>query len=144
MSPPSNRYWKSRGSYPCGDICCARSFAHHEQRASRLNFEARTFIVPLDRSAATIIDPRELIGVALPMKSKALWQRLGFLADPVRWQWPEDVRNELRAAIPKSQRSVFGAAERRQDDIGYVSDWGLFVNMKEQDLLSDVPNLHSR
>ena len=61
----------------------------------------------------------------------------------VNWQWPEEVRAELRAVIPKSQRSVFGAAERRPDDIGYVSDWGLFVNMKEQDLLSDVPKIRN-
>jgi predicted transcriptional regulator of viral defense system len=94
--------------------------------------------------AATSIDPRELIDVALPMKSKALWQRLGFLADLVGWQWPEQVRKDLRTAIPQSQRSVFGVAERRQDDIGYVSDWGLLVNLKEQELLSDVPKRRKR
>ena len=92
--------------------------------------------------AATSVDPQELISTALRMKSKALWQRLGFLADLVGWQWPEEVRNELRNAIPKSQRSVFGAAERRPEDIGYVSDWGLFVNMSEKDLLADVPQVH--
>lgn len=92
--------------------------------------------------AATSVDPQELIGTALRMKSKALCQRLGFLADLVGWQWPEEVRNELRNAIPKSQRSVFGAAERRPEDIGYVSDWGLFVNVSEKDLLADVPQVH--
>ena len=92
--------------------------------------------------AATSVDPQELISTALRMKSKALWQRLGFLADLVGWQWPEEARNELRNAIPKSQRSVFGAAERRPEDIGYVSDWGLFVNMSEKDLLADVPQVH--
>ena len=94
--------------------------------------------------AATSVDPSELINVALRMKSKALFQRLGFLADLVGWQWPEQVRNELRTAIPKSQRSVFGAAERRPEDIGYVSDWGLFVNIAQQELLSDVPKLRNR
>jgi len=93
--------------------------------------------------AATSVDPQELISTALRMKSKALWQRLGFLADLVGWHWPEEVRNELRNAIPKSQRSVFGAAERRPEDIGYVSDWGLFVNISEKDLLADVPQVHS-
>lgn len=92
--------------------------------------------------AATSVDPQELISTALRMKSKALWQRLGFLADLVGWQWPEEVRNELHKAIPKSQRSVFGAAERRPADIGFVSDWGLFVNMSEKDLLADVPQVH--
>jgi predicted transcriptional regulator of viral defense system len=95
--------------------------------------------------AATSVDARELISTALRMKSKALWQRLGFLADLVGWHWPEEIRNELRAAIPKSQRSVFGTAHRRPDDIGYVSDWGLFVNMSEKDLLADVPQVrHDR
>jgi hypothetical protein len=27
------------------------------------------------------------------------------------------------------------------DDIGYVADWGLFVNARKQDLLADVPRL---
>lgn len=92
--------------------------------------------------AATSVDPQELISTALRMESKALWQRLGFLADLVGCQWPEEVRNDLRNAIPKSQRSVFGATERRPEDIGYVSDWGLFVNMSEKDLLADVPKVH--
>ena len=94
--------------------------------------------------AASNVEPRELIDVALRMKSKALWQRLGFLADAIGWQWPGDVRHELRAAIPKSQRSTFGAATTRPEDIGYVSDWGLIVNIAERDLLADVPKLRRR
>jgi len=94
--------------------------------------------------SASTVDPQELISTALRMKSKALWQRLGFLADLVGWEWPEEVRTELREAIPKSQRSVFGAADRRPRDIGYVSDWGLLVNIAEADLLGDVPKLRNR
>jgi predicted transcriptional regulator of viral defense system len=88
--------------------------------------------------AVSSVEPRELLTAAVTMKSKALLQRLGFLADLVSWHWPLELRNELRAAIPKSQRSVFGAKERRDGDIGYVSDWGLFVNMTAKDLLADV------
>jgi predicted transcriptional regulator of viral defense system len=90
--------------------------------------------------ASANVDPSELLDAALRMQSRSLWQRLGFLADLVAWRWPDNVRRELRAAIPKSQRSVFGAAERRQHDIGYISDWGLLVNVPEQVLLSDVPS----
>jgi hypothetical protein len=36
----------------------------------------------------------------LRMKSKSLWQRLGFLADLINWQWGADVREELRAETP--------------------------------------------
>ncbi len=90
--------------------------------------------------ASANMDPSELIAAALRMQSKSLWQRLGFLADLVGWQWPDDVRRELRGAIPKSQRSIFGATEHRQHDIGYISDWGLLVNIEEQVLLSDVPS----
>lgn len=91
--------------------------------------------------AASGVAPQELISTALRMKSKALLQRMGFLADLVGWEWPDEIRNKLRAVIPKSQRSVFGAAERKPEDIGYVSDWGLFVNMSAKDLLADVPQV---
>lgn len=95
-------------------------------------------------SAATSVQPRELINAAFKMKSKALCQRLGFLADLVDWQWPEDVRNELRSSIPKTHRSIFGPKKGRPGDIGYVSDWGLFVNIPESDLLADVPKRRHR
>ena len=95
-------------------------------------------VVRIVANAASSVAPHELVEVALKMKSKALLQRLGFLADLVNWQWDADVREELRAAIPKSQRSVFGPNERRSGDIGYVSDWGLFVNLPARQLLADV------
>jgi predicted transcriptional regulator of viral defense system len=102
-----------------------------------------TEVTRIVAGAVSSVDPRELLGTALRMKSKALWQRLGFLAELVGWEWPEEVRTKLRTAIPKSQRSVFGAADRRPGDIGYVPGWGLLVNMAEADLLSDVPKLRN-
>jgi predicted transcriptional regulator of viral defense system len=94
--------------------------------------------------AAAIVPPRELLKAVLKMKSNALAQRVGFLADLVGWQWPDDVRNELRSSIPKTQRSIFGPKESRSGDIGYVSDWGLFVNIPESELLADVPKPRHR
>jgi len=91
--------------------------------------------------AATEVDPRELADAASRMESTALLQRLGFLADLVGWEMPNDVRSELRSAIPKSARSTFGRAVRQEHDIGYVADWGLFVNEARRDLLADVPRV---
>ena len=87
----------------------------------------------------TSVDPHELAAAAIQMKSTALLQRLGFLADLVGWKLPDDVRGQLRSTIAKSARSAFGRSERRADDIGYVGDWGLFVNATRNDLLADVP-----
>jgi predicted transcriptional regulator of viral defense system len=86
-------------------------------------------------------DPHELADAAIQMKSTALLQRLGFLADLVGWKLPEDVRGQLRSTIAKSARSAFGRSERREHDIGYVGDWGLFVNATRSDLLADVPRI---
>jgi predicted transcriptional regulator of viral defense system len=88
---------------------------------------------------STTVDAEEIGRIALRMKSTALLQRLGFLTDLVGWRWPDNLRGEIRAAIPKSARSVFGRAERQEDDIGYVADWGLLVNATRHELLSDVP-----
>jgi predicted transcriptional regulator of viral defense system len=88
--------------------------------------------------ASTTVDVQEIAKGALRMRSTALLQRLGFLADLVGWHWPEKLRHELRSAIPKSGRSVFGRTDRRKNDIGYVADWGLLVNAARRDLLSDV------
>jgi predicted transcriptional regulator of viral defense system len=89
--------------------------------------------------ASTTADVQEIARVALRMESTALLQRLGFLTDLVGWSWPEKLRGEIRAAIPKSGRSVFGRSDRQKKDIGYVAAWGLFVNAARRDLLSDVP-----
>ncbi len=81
----------------------------------------------------------EILDAALRMKSKALLQRLGYLTDLVGWKWPESERSRLRAAIPKSARTVIGRAEREEGDVGYVPSWGLIVHARLSDLLADVP-----
>ena len=83
--------------------------------------------------AMTSVDPHELAATASQMKSTALLQRLGFLADLVGWKLSDDVRGQLRSTIAKSARSAFGRSERRAGDIGYVGDWGLFVNATRND-----------
>jgi len=88
---------------------------------------------------STTVDAEEIGRTALRMKSAALLQRLGFLTDLVGWRWPDSLRGEIRSAIPKSARSVFGRVERRKDDIGYVAGWGLLVNATRHELLTDVP-----
>jgi predicted transcriptional regulator of viral defense system len=85
------------------------------------------------------VDGAELADTALKMESTALLQRLGFLLEFAGKNVPAEVPGRLKAAIPRSARSVFGAATRRSDHIGYVAKWGLFVNATKADLLADVP-----
>lgn len=89
--------------------------------------------------ASTVVDPAELLDEAIQMKSTATMQRLGFLADLVGWKWPPEISQRLRDAIPRSSRTTFGRTERKTDDIGYVSAWGIFVHAAASDLLADVP-----
>jgi len=81
----------------------------------------------------------DVIATAFQMKSTALLQRLGFLADLVGWKWSDPQRKRLRKAIAPSTRTVFGRTERKKGDIGYVAAWGLLVHASESDLLADVP-----
>ncbi len=94
-------------------------------------------------SAMSEIDPAELVDAALKMESTSLLQRLGFLTDLVGKQLPEPQRHRLREAIPNSARSRFGRTKSKDGDIGYVSDWGLFVNARREDLLAEVPRIKS-
>lgn len=89
------------------------------------------------------VDPAALVEDALHMQSTALLQRLGFLTDLVRWKLDDALRARLRAAIPTSARSYFGRAERRDGDLGYVHDWGIFVHASHRALLADVPQIAS-
>jgi predicted transcriptional regulator of viral defense system len=89
------------------------------------------------------VDPHELTDIAIKMKSTALLQRLGFLIDLAGWEFPADACEQLRSAIGKSSRSTFGHDQRREHDVGYVADWGLFVNATRNDLLADVPRLRN-
>jgi predicted transcriptional regulator of viral defense system len=86
-------------------------------------------------------DHEKLVADAMKMNSKSLLQRLGFLSDLVERPLTQELRNKLRSALPKKARSTFGAREREEGDIGYVADWGLFVNARKSDLLSEVPRI---
>ena len=68
-------------------------------------------------------------------------QRFGFLTDLTRRQLPEEMRAQVRSAIPNSRRSIFGRRERKDGDIGYVAEWGLFVYARRNDLLAEVPRI---
>ena len=87
------------------------------------------------------INHEKLVTAAMAMKSTALLQRLGFLADLVGRKLPDELRSQVRNAIPKSRRSIFGRRERKDGDIGYVAEWGLFVYARRNDLLAEVPRI---
>ncbi len=87
------------------------------------------------------IDHEKLVTAAMAMKSTALLQRLGFLTDLVGRKLSDGLRLQVRNAIPKSRRSIFGRRDRRDGDIGYVADWGLFVYARRNDLLAEVPRI---
>ena len=125
-------------------------------RAAMLSTPAKTLVDCLDRpdlaggaaevtrivsGAAVDASPEDVTDTALRMKSTALLQRLGFLSDLVGWTWPDALRARLRHAIVPSTRAVFGRAERKEGDIGYVAPWGLLVHARETELLADVPKV---
>ena len=58
-------------------------------------------------------------------------------ADPIG----SALRARFRDAIAPSARTVFGRAERKEGDIGYVAPWGLLVHARESELLADVPRV---
>lgn len=98
----------------------------------------------ITHNALAALDPRELLTAAIRMKSKAVMQRLGFLSDLVGRPLPDEVRQALRDAVPKSYRSHFGRKEQRDGDIGYVAAWGVYVSARREDLLAEVPRIKSR
>jgi predicted transcriptional regulator of viral defense system len=87
------------------------------------------------------VDQDKLVDAALAMKSTALLQRLGFLTDLAGRKLSDELRSKVRNAIPKSTRSIFGRRQRKDGDIGYVAEWGLFVNARQNDLLAEVPQI---
>jgi predicted transcriptional regulator of viral defense system len=125
-------------------------------RKATLSLPAKTIVDCVDRpdlaggpsevarivyGASANLEPTEVLKAALRMKSTATLQRLGYLADLVGWTWPEPLRFRLRAAIPNKARTIFGRAERRDGDAGYVASWGLLVHARTADLLADVPRI---
>jgi predicted transcriptional regulator of viral defense system len=125
-------------------------------RSTRISDPEKTLVDCIDRpdlaggpteltrivhAAMAEVDQDKLLSAAMQMNSKSLLQRLGFLSDLVERSFKEVLRQQLRAAIHKKARSSFGAHVRRKDDIGYVADWGIFVNARKSDLLSEVPRI---
>lgn len=100
-----------------------------------------TELARIVHAAMAEVDHSKLVDVAIQMKSISLLQRLGFLTDIVGRPLDDKLRARLRDAIPKSTRSTFGRQERRDEDIGYVAAWGLFVHARHNDLLSEVPRI---
>jgi predicted transcriptional regulator of viral defense system len=141
-----------------------RKFFGHEpykvyDRSVSISTPAKTLIDCLDRpdlaggpaelarivhSALAKIRPEDALTAAMTMKSKAVLQRLGFLSELVDRPLPDDVRQKLRDAIPKSYRSRFGRTERRDGDVGYVAAWSIHVNARREDLLAEVPRIKPR
>jgi predicted transcriptional regulator of viral defense system len=96
-------------------------------------------VVRILDAALRELDVQQLVDIAVQMESTALLQRLGFVADLVAADRSKELRAHLRSMIAKSSRSKFGRAEPKPSDVGYVADWGLFVNAQKRDLLPDVP-----
>ncbi len=100
-----------------------------------------TELTRIVHAAMAEVDQEKLVAAAMKMNSKSMLQRLGFLSDLVERPLTEEMRSKVRAALPKKARSAFGARARRKDDIGYISDWGLHVHARKDDLLSEVPRI---
>ena len=98
-------------------------------------------VARITHAAMPEIDQGKLVDMVLRMKSTSLIQRLGFLTDIVERPLNAERRALLRAAIPKSARSIFGRSERKAGDLGYAAAWGLFVHARKNDLLSEVPRI---
>lgn len=98
-------------------------------------------LVRIVSNAMAEIDTKKLVRTALKMKSVSLLQRLGFLTDFVKKPLPDKLRDKIRKKIPKSSRSIFGRPMRKEDDIGYISAWGLIVHARREDLLAEVPQI---
>jgi predicted transcriptional regulator of viral defense system len=103
-----------------------------------------TELTRIAHSALEEINPQELLITVTAMKSRAVSQRLGFLADLVGKPLPDEIRKTLKQTLPKTYRSHFGRPSRRDGDIGYVADWGLFVNARREELLAEVPRIKSQ
>jgi predicted transcriptional regulator of viral defense system len=84
------------------------------------------------------VSAEEAVDTAIKFGSKSLMQRLGALCDLIARPLPAPARERLRASIPKSARSRFGRGQALAGDIGYLRDWGLYVDAQPSDLLAEV------
>jgi predicted transcriptional regulator of viral defense system len=125
-------------------------------RSTRISDPEKTLVDCIDRpdlaggpveltrivhAAMAEINQEKLLSAAMQMNSKALLQRLGFLSDLVERPLKDELRQQLRTAIPRKTRSAFGARARREGDIGYDADWELYVHARKDELLSEVPRI---
>ena len=78
---------------------------------------------------------------AIRFGSAATIQRLGCLRDLVGVPFEGSARDRLLDAIPPTVRTTLGREERRPGDVGYVSEWQVFVNCSKDELLSEVPKV---
>lgn len=103
-----------------------------------------TEVVRIVHGASLETNAEEVVEAALQMQSTSLLQRLGFVMDLVRWELSASARTKLKSAILPSARSVFGRAKPKRGDIGYFSEWALFVHASRSTLLADVPRFAER
>lgn len=81
-----------------------------------------------------------LVDCALRLGSVSACQRLGYMLDLTAPQFlSSEQRRRLRDFIPSSARSSIGHQHPDSEHVGYVHEWGLFVNASEDDLLAEVP-----
>lgn len=128
-------------------------------REIRISTKVKTLVDCLDRpdlaggpselarivfGASHLVSFPEVLVAGKQMKSIALLQRLGTLADLVGWEIDPDQRKQLRCAIPKSARTTLGRHDRDANDIGYVAEWGTFIHASKNNLLADVPRGRSK
>lgn len=66
--------------------------------------------------------------------SKTLIRRVGWLANYVGMQMPQDVNRRLRELASGGGKSFYGPKAPGQGAIGYQGSWRLFVNVGEEEL----------
>lgn len=66
--------------------------------------------------------------------SKTLIRRVGWLANYVGMQMPQDVNRRLRELASGGGKSFYGPKAPGQGAIGYQDSWRLFVNVGEEEL----------
>jgi len=103
-----------------------------------------TEVVRIADQAFTKTSVDEAVEIAIRFGSKSLMQRLGAISDLVGRPLPNTARQRLRAVIPKSARSRFGRGHPLEGDIGYVAEWGLFIDARREELLAEVQRGKSR
>jgi predicted transcriptional regulator of viral defense system len=123
-------------------------------RTVHLSTPAKTIVDCLDRpdlcggaselarilfGASTVVPFDQLLAAATQMGSGTVFKRMGYLTDLVGWQISPSERDAIKRGFTKSTRSTLGRQKRLSGDVGYVADWGLFVNIAHDALFADIP-----